>query len=612
MRRILSFLLISLMAFFSAGAQSITEITSEPDTIEIQIISTSDLHGKMLPFYYARNEASYYGSMAQLSTAIKELRNDNTVLVDVGDTIQGNYAELFLDYPVHPMVHAQNLIGYDVCVLGNHEFNYGMDTVRSYITEHDCPVLCANVFDESGKPVSDPYVIIERSGVRIGIIGVVTPNIEVWDGPNLKEGHAHVTDPVEEIKKIVSQIRNDVDILVAACHMGPDNEYGLEDSGVLDLADKVPELDLILASHHHMPIEGLWHNGILITENDDSGETLSLITVTLESTDGGYRITSLTSEIYYMRDYGVDPMISEDPVILAAHNAAITDATSVIGYLTNNCLAPPSDIPGISSLRIMDSALTRLVNDVILYYSGADLAASSLSAMNANLFSGELRKCDISGVYKYEDLLYLVSMSGKQILKALESSAGYFNTFNEGDLIISFTPLFMTYDYIMFRGIRYEIDISQPAGDRIRNLTMADGSPFDLDRTYTVAVSDYYVKSMLTGRSSIFTDEDGEIEILDSDVASYLGGIRNMIVDYLTNQIVTETDSSGRNILTFEDVDESNAMWKVTGYHWNQEKHERLADLITAGKMRLKNRYNEYPITEEDLEQYLLTGICPW
>lgn len=115
---------------------------------EIQILSTSDLHGKFAPYDYAVNEESTSGSMAQIQTILNEIRTDNTILVDVGDTIQGNSSDLFLEDEVHPMIQAMNYMKYDAWVLGNHEFNYGVDTLKHVMKGAQMPVLNGNVYDE--------------------------------------------------------------------------------------------------------------------------------------------------------------------------------------------------------------------------------------------------------------------------------------------------------------------------------------------------------------------------------------------------------------------------------------------------------------------------------
>ncbi len=145
----------------------IPPVKAQTETKTIRIIGTSDLHGKFLPWDYALNTESTSGSLAQLSSAITQYRNENTLLFDAGDTIQGNSAEIFTENEdIHPMIQGINALNYDAWVTGNHEFNFGMDIVRKTISDLNCKVLTGNVYDETGTPIADGYTIIEKNGVR--------------------------------------------------------------------------------------------------------------------------------------------------------------------------------------------------------------------------------------------------------------------------------------------------------------------------------------------------------------------------------------------------------------------------------------------------------------
>ena len=207
-QKFLAILLMSALAVNNFGTTSIyatEETNSGSETVDLQILASSDTHGKFTTWDYGLNAENTSGSMVQLSTAVNSLRNENTILVDAGDTIQSNSSELFLDEDIHPMILSQNEIGYDVCVTGNHEYNYGMDIVKKTIAQHEATTLVGNVYDENGEALADDYTIIEKSGVKVGIIGMVTPNITKWDSVNLKD--CTVTDPVEETRKVIDELK---------------------------------------------------------------------------------------------------------------------------------------------------------------------------------------------------------------------------------------------------------------------------------------------------------------------------------------------------------------------------------------------------------------------
>ena len=195
-----------------------------PFEMDLQILASSDTHGKFDPWDYAANKADASGSVAQQATAIKQLRTLNTLVIDAGDNIQGNSSQLFLNDDVHPMIAAQNAIGYDIWVPGNHEYNYGMDTIKKVIGEQKAKVLTGNVYSPEGTPLADGYTIVQKMDVKIGIIGMVTPNITRWDAVNLAGWN--VTNPVDECRKIIDQIKDKVDVLIGVMHMDTENEYG--------------------------------------------------------------------------------------------------------------------------------------------------------------------------------------------------------------------------------------------------------------------------------------------------------------------------------------------------------------------------------------------------
>lgn len=203
-----------VIAFFSLFA-----IAEEPETRKVRIIATSDLHGKFVPWDYALNTASPSGSMAQLATAVSQYRTADTLLVDAGDTIQDNSADLFIGgEDMHPMVQAINALDYDVWVTGNHEYDYGMESLKKIIGDLRCKVLTGNDYGVDGAPIADGYAIVDLNGVRVAVIGMVTPLIERWNGTNL--AGCTVTDPLEETRRILDEIQGQYDVLVGVFHMG--------------------------------------------------------------------------------------------------------------------------------------------------------------------------------------------------------------------------------------------------------------------------------------------------------------------------------------------------------------------------------------------------------
>ena len=587
-----------VMLFFLASAVMLGSVPAFAEetsgTKEIQLLATSDLHGKFAPYDYAVNEESTSGSMAQIQTIVNELRTDNTILVDVGDTIQGNSADLFLEDEVHPMIQAMNYMKYDAWILGNHEFNYGIDTLKHIMEGAKMPVLNGNVYDGEGKLLTEnAYTIIEKDGVKIALIGMVTPNITRWDAANL-EGY-EVTDPVEETKKIIEEIGDQADIFVAAEHMGESNEYEVANSGVVDLANACPELDVILAAHEHKLVEGTEVNGVLIVENQDAGKTLAQVKLTVEEQeDGSFEVTDKTSASYTAADYEADSGFIEE--LTDADTRAKEDANMVIGTLTGGPLAPESEINGIAQAKLQESPLIDLINEVQMYYTGADVSAAALFNDAANMQDGDIRKCDLSLIYKYANTLYKMEMTGAQLKKYMEWSASYYNTFKDGDLTISFNEEIPGFNYDIFSGVNYEVDISKEPGERIQNLTRPDGTEIAEDDVLIVAVNNYRASSQLTTYGEIYKEGEELPKILEIDVKGDIGGVRELIGDYIVNVKGGALEAPALS-----------GNWKLTGYSWDEELHEKAAQLINEGKLELPadesgRNTNVRSITEADLE----------
>ncbi len=536
---------------------------------DLQILATSDLHGKFYPWAYATNSESASGSLTQLATAVKELRTDNSLLVDAGDTIQDNSAQIFLDEAVHPMYQGLNAIGFDIAVTGNHEYNFGMDNLRKVIASFNGKFLTGNVIDENGKPIADGYTIVEKDGVKIGVIGMVTQNITRWDSVNLAK--CTVTDPVAETRKIIDNIKGQVDVLVAVVHMGVENEYGVANSGAADLAAACPELALIVSSHEHALIAGKELNGVLTVQNKNMAQTMNEIHLVFAKESEGWKLVNRTSKVIEIKDYEPDAALTA--LLKPYHEKALADASVVIGKLEGGALAPDNEIKEIPSAQIMDTALIDLINEVQMYYTGAKVSAAALFVMDANLKPGDIHKSDSSLVYKYDNTLYKLRMTGAQLKKFMEWSASYFNQYKPGDLTISFNPDIRAYNYDMFAGVNYEIDVSKPAGERIVNLTWPDGTPVRDDESFVIAVNNYRCNSHLLS-DAIYGSGDKPV-LLEMDVRGDVGGVRELIGEYI------KTVKGG----TITPVCDNN--WKIVGNDWDAALHQKAVEQLAAGTLTI-------------------------
>ena len=562
-----------------------------PFTMDLQILATSDTHGKFDPWDYAANKADASGSVAQQATAIKQLRTADTLVIDAGDTIQGNSSQLFLEDDVHPMIAAMNAIGYDVWVTGNHEYNYGMDTLRHIIGQQNAKVLTGNVYGPDGAPLADGYTIVKKKDVKIGLIGMVTPNITRWDAVNLTGWT--VTNPVDECRKIIDQIKDQVDVLIGVMHMDTENEYGVYGSGVTDLANACPEFDVIIAAHGHKEIPGQEINGVLVIENKNAGATMSEIHLQLQRQwNGKWKVAGRSSESLQIAEYEADP---ELVALLAEYDArAKADAVIPIGELRGGNMAPDNEIENIPSPMVQDTALLDFINEAQLYYTGAQVSATAMTSMTGQMREGTIRKCDLTSIYTYENTLYKLQMNGAQLRDYMEWSAAFFKTWQPGDLTIAFDPSTRYYLYDAFEGVNYDIDISQEPGNRIRNLTWPDGTPVADTDSFTIAVNNYRATTQLLIAADIFAPGDELPQLLEMDVRGDVGGIRELLGEYI------QTVKGG----VIEPV--VNGNWKIVGNDWDEARHAEAVARLRDGSLTLAENFDSrtlpsVAITEADL-----------
>ena len=546
-------------------------------SMDLQILATSDVHGKFDPWDYATNKEDTTGSLAQQATAIKENRTSTTLVVEAGDIIQGNSSELFLNDDLHPMAAAMNAMGYDVWVTGNHEYNYGMDTLKKFISQQKAKLLTGNVYSPDGTPLADGYTIIEKRGVKIGVIGMVTPNITRWDATNLTGWT--VTNPVDECRKIIDNIKDKVDVLIGVMHMDTESEYGVYGSGVTDLANACPEFNVIVAAHGHKSIPEQEINGVLVVENKNAGATMSDIHLNLErGWDGKWKVVSRTSENLTIKDYAADPELTE---LLAEYDTrAKEDAVTVIGELVGGPLTPENDVPGLSQAYFEDTALIELINNVQMYYADADVSVTAMTARNPQVNAGPIRKCDTASVYTYANTLYKLRMNGAQLRKYMEWSAGEYKQWQEGELTVAFVPEIRYYNYDMFAGVTYDINLSKPEGARIENLCWPNGTPVQDSDVFTVAANNYRCTSQILATGEIYAEGEELPELLEIDVRGDIGGVRDMIGEYIR--------AVKGGVIT-PDVDYN---WKITGTAWDTAKHEKALQLVKEGKLAVTEEGN--------------------
>lgn len=186
-KKIIVMLLALVMVF---QLLPVTAMSAAEETVDLTILATSDTHANLYGYSYEDSKETTNDGLARVATYVNEVRNKNpnVILIDNGDTYQGNIlADAIYNKKsdvVHPVSKAFNSLEYDAVILGNHEFNFGESFVERIIKELNMPVLGAN-FQLKGNSITEPYTIVERNGVKVGIIGLTNPNVPRWDGHKL-------------------------------------------------------------------------------------------------------------------------------------------------------------------------------------------------------------------------------------------------------------------------------------------------------------------------------------------------------------------------------------------------------------------------------------------
>ncbi len=543
------------------------------DEVTLSIAVTSDLHGHLYDFDYALGVEDKKSGLTKISTLVKELRAEDPdlFLMDLGDTIQDNSAELFNADPVHPMIRGLNLLNYDLWTLGNHEFNFEPDFLIRNINGFDGTVATSNIlFTETGEPFLLTSQIFVIKGVRTAVINAITPHIPRWEA-STPEHFAGLTfaDPAESVKGVVESLEGEYDLLIGGFHIGLGGEYG--STGVTGILEAVPEFDVIFHGHEHARRNEVI-NGIPVIEPGAYGWALAHAEVSLKREGDGWVVESVETENLETENVVPDAELVE--LFKPEHEKALADANLVIGKVSATFIERPDYITGEDEITTMptsqleDNAIIDLINTVQMTYANAEISSAAIFNFGSNLKAGDFRKKDVAFIYRYPNTLNGVSITGENLLKYMEWSASYYNTYQPGDLTISFNPEIRGYNYDMFSGVEYEIDISQPAGSRIQNVSF-QGEPIDLEREYKLALNNYRLGTLLS--LELVTNEDIYYDSYEEKQDK--GRIRDLIVDYVQNVAKGEI---------LPNVDNN---WRVVGTEIDPEKEEILFEKVRAGEI---------------------------
>ena len=542
-----------LCSLFALSAIS----TAMAQEVNIKLLGTSDVHGRIVPWSYGADVEDKSGSYAQIATYVKDVRknNKNVVLVEVGDAIQDNQIEVFAKdkkyYKNHPVPKVLNEMNYDIFVLGNHEFNFGMKALDEILKDIKAKKLTANFYHKKNdKRYIDATTIIEKDGVKLGIIGLSTPMSAKFeeDTGNLKD--MKFTSPTEEARTQVEKLKaKGVDAIIAVTHMGIDNENNIPDTGMRDVINAVDGIDVVIAGHMHKDVPSETIKNTLITEPHRYGTVVSEVDLTFDINDKKeVKLVKKESKTVPVKALEADKKIEE---IYKPYHEKLRELNNVVIGQTANEMVPQETKHGVSAAFSKDTGLSSFINDVEQHYSGADVVTFSFDHQKARMDKGDIKKKDIIFNYRYAGGdVTVYELTGKQLKEYMEWSANYFDTIQPGDTEYRYNAerkksKYVTYD--IFGGVNYKIDLRNPKGSKIVDLTLADGKPVTDDMKLKVGMNSYRF-AQLNGKGGIW--EGQQIPVLwESKVAMgrEKGTIQNMMIDYITNVKKGKIDGQSHN-----------------------------------------------------------------
>ena len=498
--------LISLIMILAAGLNT---INAQEHTIKLKIVQTSDIHGNFFPYDFI-NRKAWGGSLARVHAFAEEQRKtfgDNLILLDNGDILQGQpsvYYYNFIDtVSSHLCADMLNFMRYDAANMGNHDIETGHAVYDRWVKECNFPVLGANIIDtKTGAPYLPPYKIIERDGIKIAVLGLITPAIPAWLAENLWEG-LQFEDMETSARKWVKiiQEKEKPDILIGLFHSGRDaskNTGKWNENASLTVAQNVPGFHIVLMGHDHRQfcqnVPNCEGNYVMAVNPGSNGNDVSDIDITITK-NGNETSMNIDARLTDMNKY------EPSQEFMAHFKKQYDDVDNFVKQKIGTITASLDTRPAYFG----SSAFIDFIHTLQLAISGADISFAAPLSFDATIDKGDIYMSDMFNLYKYENMLYVMELTGKEIKDYLEYSYSIWTrqmTSPDDSLLLlkDITPeedkshaIFAnpSYNFDSAAGIIYTVDVTKPQGEKISISSMADGTPFLMDKTYKVAINSY-------------------------------------------------------------------------------------------------------------------------
>lgn len=577
-----SFIAVITGCLLVLGASSANAMTTKEKTIDLKFIETSDVHGSFFPYDFI-NRKPKAGSLARVATYVNQLRSqhgENVILLDNGDILQGqpvNYYSNYVD-TTSANIAAQvvNYLRYDAQTIGNHDVETGHRVYDKWVSATHCPILGANVIDtKTNKPYLKPYTILKRGGARIAIIGLLTPAIPNWLGENLWSGlrFEEMVSSARQWMRVVKE-QEKADIVIGLFHSGKDGGITTphyKEDAALAVAREVPGFDVVFFGHDHTRYADAVTNseGKLVACLDPANNAMSVAQADLQlvKKKGHWCVKESQWKLVDVADLPVDNDFVDH---FSAFNETVKAyANRVIGTFENTISTRDS--------YFGNSAFNDLILNLELSITKADVAFNAPVSFDVAIKKGPVRVADMFNLYKYENQLFVMRLTGKEIRKALEMSYDlWVNTMtspNDHLLLLDSQTRGdqqrlgfknFSFNFDSAAGIDYEVDVTKPNGQKVKVLKMSNGEPFDENKYYKVAVNSYRANG------------GGELLTRGAGIAK----------DDLDDRIVWRSEFDLRHYL-MEEIKrlgtlnpQPNTNWRFVPEQWTQEAAKRDRQLL--------------------------------
>ena len=537
---------------------------AQDKVVKLKLIETSDVHGNFYPYDFIQRKPAA-GSLARVQTFVKQEREkygDNLILLDNGDILQGQPSAYYYNYidTVAPHLTAEmlNFMGYDAGNMGNHDIETGRRVFDRWMNDCRFPVLGANIVEtETGRTHCPPYVVLERDGVKLVVLGMITPAIPMWLSENLWPGlrFEDMETTAREWLPVIRE-REQPDVVVGLFHAGRKgvtmgSKY--RDNASVEVVQRVPGFDVALIGHDHaracFKVANAEGDSVLVINPANNARCVGDVDVELRVRNG--RVVEKTVEGRLSDVAHLEPDEEFMAHFAPQYKAVQAFVSKRIGRLTRTISTRPA--------YFGPSPFVDLIHRLQLEIGQAEISLAAPLSFDAQIEAGDVFVSDMFGLYKYENMLYTMSLSGREVRQALEMSYDLWTNQMQSvdDHLLALREaktrdeskeaeerayfLHPSYNFDSAAGILYTVDVTKPEGQRVHIISMADGTPFYEDRRYRVAVNSYRGNGggeLLTRGAGIPQEELKERILFSTDK-----DLRYYLMQYIEQRGVIEPES---------------------------------------------------------------------